>query len=219
MPGQTYTITPTITHATRMRFGFQLTVLRTSNNANAGGIQIIDTGKTWSQFPAYGSFQTREYAMHKKAGSYFTSTTGAWSFKWQAPATNVGNVKMYACFNAANNDDADTGDEVYFTTLTLTPGSTGIAEQNLSSSMINIFPNPANKYFDLTIDAREPGNLSVGLYSLEGKHVQHCLEKKIVQGKTNEIIYLNENLEPGIYFLRISIGNKVDVKKLIITGS
>jgi hypothetical protein len=218
VPGQTYTITPTITHASRTRFGFQLTVLRTSNNANAGDIQITDTTNTWSQFPTYGSYQTREYALHKKPGTYFSSTTGSWSFKWQAPATNVGNIKMYACFNAANNNNTETGDECYFTTLTLTPSMTGLNEPKNLSAEINIFPNPAEEYFNLEIDADQSGDITVELYSLEGKKVQDLFRKNIVGGKLSENIYLDNRIQPGVYFIKTSLADRVSLKKLVVSG-
>ena len=218
VPGETYTITPTITHPATTRFGFQLTVLRASNNANAGDILITDTNNTWSQFPSYGNYKTREYAMHTKGGTYFTSKTGKWSFQWQAPATNVGNIKMYACFNAANNNNTETGDEIYFTTLTLTPSSTGIGDLDALLSGVNVFPNPAKDHFDLEMNIEEPGNISAELYSLDGKNLQRCFEKWVSSGKIRETVYLDEKLDPGVYFLKTLLGNKTSLKKIVITA-
>src|ERR1051326_7946728 len=47
VPGQTYTITCSITHATRMRFGFQCTARRLSNNTVGGAITVTDATDTW----------------------------------------------------------------------------------------------------------------------------------------------------------------------------
>lgn len=218
VPGQTYTITPTITHATRMRFGFQLTARRASNNANTGNltVPIADTANMWTQFPGYGSCQTCEFIMHKKVATYFLSTTGSWSFTWTAPSSNVGNIKMYACFNAANNDNAETGDEIYYTTLTLTPSATGVNEQNIFASSITISPNPAQDFFNLKMDLEEQGKISADLYSVDGKLIRKCFEKYVYSGKFNEKIVLNQIIPQGIYFLKISTGEKIAVKKIIL---
>ena len=218
VPGQTYTITPTIVHPSRTRFGFQFTALRAGNNANAGDIQITDTTNTWSQFPSYGSYQTREYALHKKVGTYFASTTGSWSFRWQAPATNVGNIKMYACFNAANNNNDETGDECYFTTITLTPSATGIADPYAISSRINIFPNPAKEYFNLELAGNEYGAVSVDLYSLDGKLLMNCLEKENASGRSTETVFLEGRVQPGVYFVKVSFSGQVILKRLVVAG-
>lgn len=218
VPGQTYAITPTITHATYMRFGFQLVVLSGVNDANMGDIQITDTTTTRSTFPAYGNFQTREYAMHKLAGTYFVSTTGLWSFNWQAPSTNLGNVIMYACFNAVNNNNInDPGDETYYTTLTLTPSAAGVNKAD-GFSALTVFPNPARDFFNLEINTKESGKVSVYLVALDGKRIQHCFEKNILHGNTTEKIQLNEKIEAGVYFLKISSGENVSYRKLIVRG-
>ena len=211
VPGQTYTITPTITHATRMRFGFQLTARRVSNNSNTGNltVAVADTSLMWTQFPGYGSCQTCEFIMHKKAGTFFASTTGQWSFTWTAPATNVGTIRLYACFNAANNDNAETGDEIYYTTLTLTPSATGIDEQNIFSSSINIFPSPSNGEFVINMEENYSAK-DFTIYNVRGKQIE-----KIISRSESTSIDLAK-YPKGIYFLKISFGEKTAIKKVVI---
>ena len=207
VPGQTYTITPTITHATRMRFGFQLVALRTSNNANAGTIILTDTAKTDARFPTYGNYQTRYYIMHKKAGTYFSTTTGQWPFLWKAPATNVGTITMYACFNAANDDGFSTGDECYFTTLTLIPSLSGINEQD-EISLLNVYPNPGNGEFYVKMNGVEETVFTV--YNVQGNKVQQFTSPA-------ETVKLDiRNNTKGIYFLVVSNEQSTSVHKLIV---
>ncbi len=75
--------------------------------------------------------------------------------------------------------------------------------QELYSSAISIYPNPAGDvvYFD------NPGQFTIDLYSLTGRKLKSSSEDKM---------FLDE-LEPGIYFLRVSDkkGKLIEVKKLI----
>ena len=210
VPGQTYTITPTITHATRTRFGFQLTARRASNNANTGNltVAIADTAKMWTQFPGYGTCQTCEFVMHKKTGSYFLGTTGSWSFTWTAPASNVGNIKMYCCFNAADNNNTETGDEIYYTTLTLTPSSTGINDLSDLSSLIDVFPNPTKGKFQVSGSGFQVSGLEV--YNSMGEKIY-----SVVPSSDHSFIDISSQPK-GLYFIKISSEGRTAVKKIII---
>lgn len=209
VPGQTYTITPTITHATRMRFGFQLTVRRISNNSNTGNITSLDTNLTWTQFPGYGSCQTCEFIMHKKPATYFSTTTGQWNFTWTAPSSNIGNIRLYACFNASDNSNDETGDEIYYTTLTLTPSALGINEQDEFSSSIGIFPNPSRGEFSISIEEVTTTKEFI-IYNVQGKQVE-----KITSSSLSTEINLTKQPQ-GLYFIKISCDKKNAFKKIII---
>ncbi|MBI3501597.1 MAG: T9SS type A sorting domain-containing protein [Bacteroidetes bacterium] len=215
VPGQTYTITPTITHQTRTRFGFQFTARVLSNNSNAGAITITDTTDTWSQFPGYGNCQTCEFALHKKAGTYFSNTTGSWNFLWTAPSSNVGNIRLYACFLAANNNNTnDSGDECYYTTLTLTPSGTGIHEQSDFSSSITIYPNPSSEIINLSFYS-SGGEIKIELLDMAGKQTSILYSGKNSAGEVKKSFDVNK-FTRGIYWLKISSAEKTTSKKIIL---
>lgn len=208
VPGQTYTITCSITHQTRMRFGFQCTARRLSNNNVAGNIVVTDATNTWLHPATFANCTSCQYICHTLSGSYFSNTTGSWTFTWTAPATNIGNVRFYACFNAVNNNNTnDSGDETYFTTLTLTPSMTGINELELFSE-VSISPNPSSGEFFVTTEITEPKEFSV--FSVQGK----LIEKFSASAKVNKIDLKNQ--PKGLYFIKISAGKKAAVKKVII---
>src|SRR5438128_772054 len=54
-------------------------------------------------------------------------------FDWTPPATDVGNIILYAAGNAANGNDVETGDHIYTTTLTLTPAGAGGNKPTITS--------------------------------------------------------------------------------------
>ena len=124
VPGQTYPIT--VTHQnvdpTRLRWGFQLTVLDTASDERAGELQSTD-GLTQILNNA-GPGSARQYIEHSAAGTFIGQQNGAsWTFNWTAPATDVGPVQFYAAGNQANNDGNTSGDYIYRTFVASAPAS------------------------------------------------------------------------------------------------
>lgn len=218
VPGQTYTITCSITHSTRTRFGFQCTVRRLSTNGPGGTIVVTDANNTWLHPATNANCTTCQYLCHKLAGSYFSSTTGSWTFNWTAPSTNVGNIRFYGCFLAANNNNTnDNGDQTFYSTLTLTPSAVGIDENEKFSSSIGISPNPATDFFNVELTLDEQEKISADLFSLDGKFVQHCFEKEMAAGNSFEKVLLGGKISKGVYLLKITSGERTAVKKIVIT--
>jgi aldose sugar dehydrogenase len=125
VPGQTYPIT--VTHAnpdqTRLRWGFELTVLDTASDEKAGDLQSLD-GLTQVLNNA-GPGLARQYIEHTAAGTFTGQHNGAsWTFNWTAPAIDVGPVVFYAAGNHANNDGNTSGDYIYKTFVVSAPAST-----------------------------------------------------------------------------------------------
>ena len=115
VPGQSYQVTVRHTNAdpTRVRWGFQLTALDESEQ-RAGHLEPLD-GFT-QVLNNQGPFPARQYIEHTSAGTFPGRTGGAaWTFRWTAPATNVGVVSFYAAGNHANGDQNTSGDYIYFT--------------------------------------------------------------------------------------------------------
>jgi uncharacterized repeat protein (TIGR01451 family) len=124
VPGQTYPITVTHTNAdpTRLRWGFELTVLDTASDEKAGNLQNVN-GLTQVLNNA-GPSSARQYIEHTSNGTFVGQQNGAsWTFNWTAPATDVGPVTFYAAGNQANNDGNTSGDYIYKTFVASAPAS------------------------------------------------------------------------------------------------
>jgi uncharacterized repeat protein (TIGR01451 family) len=123
VPGQTYSITVTHTNAdpTRIRWGFELTVLDPSDE-QAGNLQPLN-GLTQVLNNA-GPSGARQYIEHTAAGTFIDQqNTASWTFDWTAPSTDVGTVTFYAAGNQANNDGNTSGDYIYKTLVASAPFS------------------------------------------------------------------------------------------------
>src|SRR4030095_16403902 len=122
VPGQTYPITVTHTNPdqTRLRWGFELTVLDTASDEKAGELQSLD-GLTQILDNA-GPGAARQYIEHTAAGTFVGQQNGAsWTFNWTAPPTDIGIITFYTAGNQANNDGNTSGDYIYRTFVTAAP--------------------------------------------------------------------------------------------------
>ena len=124
VPGQTYPITVTHSNSdlTRLRWGFELTVLD-SGDEKAGNLQSLNAFTQILNNQGPGS--ARQYIEHTASGTFIGQQNGAsWTFNWTAPSTDVGPVTFYTAGNQANNDGNTSGDYIYKTFVTSVPQST-----------------------------------------------------------------------------------------------
>ncbi|MBA3704790.1 MAG: T9SS type A sorting domain-containing protein [Bacteroidetes bacterium] len=217
IPGQTYTVTVTISHPSRNRFGFQIVSLRNSNSANAGTAIITDVSRTRSQIPTFGSFQTRNYVMHILNGSNGIANSCSWSYNWTAPATSEGDITFYACMLAANNNNLnDAGDETYFSQLTIKPTSVGISSQELNFNEISLYPNPATNVISINYTLNETSSFKVELIDIRGKLIQVLYHDKKAIGTIAEKVSLTPGIIPGIYLIKFTTDKMESTKRIII---
>ncbi len=80
----------------------------------------------------------------------------------------------------------------------------------------DIYPNPANKFINITINAKKAIQSNIVIYDLAGRRMS-CTAKTISPGKNTFEIEIN-NLEPGIYIIKIeSAGGNVYSGKIVKT--
>jgi hypothetical protein len=108
-PGEIYTITATGTHPGVVKFGFELTV-ENSFGAKVGTLQLTE--------PARTKFTNANKAVtHTAAGNVPSGNSNSWTMSWIAPENVLGDVWIYAAFNAANGNGNTSGDVVYKSSL------------------------------------------------------------------------------------------------------
>ena len=112
-PGETYTITLTVSSAGKNEFGFSVSP-QLDGGATAGSM-ISTTG---TQLNGSGRYLT-----HTAAGTTESSpNTRVWTFSWIAPPAGSGNVTFYAAFNASNNNNGSSGDLIFNSNLGIFEG-------------------------------------------------------------------------------------------------
>lgn len=188
-PGETYDVTVTATETGKVRFGFQA-------KASAGAL----TGNNDVQLVGGGT-----YATHR-TGSTTANDTKSWTFEWTAPVAGTGTVTFNAAMLAANGNGGSSGDNVYSSSLQVGEASpNSIAD--ITTNDIKVYPSP----FTNTITLENEGSFSaanVSIYSLDGKKVA---EKEMT---ATSVSFNTENLEKGLYIIRIQAGKTVVTKKV-----
>ncbi len=92
------------------------------------------------------------------------------------------------------------------------PATTGISDNTIDESKVNIFPNPATDLIAIQIKDLVKENYDITLYDITGKVVE---KKTLYQGST--IVYFDtKTLYSGVYFVRMIVGDKVMNKKIVI---
>jgi len=121
MPGQTYTLTVTVQRTGQIRWGFELTALKSSDATAAGTITITNT------LTRMGTLNGRTYVeqttVNGDDGTFSNQSSGSWEFSWTAPAAGAGAVTFYAAGNAADGNGSNSGDFIYTKTASSLEGS------------------------------------------------------------------------------------------------
>ncbi len=198
-PGQTYTITGTITTSGKTKFGFQISPQNTTGNlkgslilTNTSATQLVGSGK---------------YVTHKSTGTSFPSGTATWSFNWTAPAAGSGALTFYGAFNSSNNNGSSTGDAISLSSLAVSEGPTGISDIYNNSNQVVVYPNPVSDKLYITSSSIGPENMTVGIIDVAGKLVK---EIKTTDGS----IDFND-ITKGYYVLKIKTPDGIFIKKVI----
>jgi large repetitive protein len=119
-PGKQYNVTVTVSKSDRSRWGFQITALRDDNNSAAGTFRVTDSNRTQLTTGSV-SGGTRTYVQHTATGTQQgRQGSASFDFAWTAPSSSVGSITFYAAGNAANNNGASSGDNIYTTSIKLT---------------------------------------------------------------------------------------------------
>lgn len=201
VPGQTYTVTGTITASGKTKFGFQVspqdasgTKMGTMAITNSTNTQLISSGK---------------YITHKFAGTSFPSGTATWSFDWTAPAAGSGDVTFYGAFNATNSSSSTAGDAVTLSSLTVSEDmSTGISAKEQADITIAVYPNPFTDNIIVKNSADESAAIDVSVIDITGKVV-----KTITKVHSGESIDLKE-LATGTYTVRVETAEGTLIKRI-----
>lgn len=126
-PGVKQRIQVEVADPAQRRWGFQLSArLTNAANGQAGELSAADTQAQVvcadGRRAPCANATVIQYVTHTLAGTR-NGTTGSatFEFDWTPPATDQGPVRLYAAGNAANGNNSSSGDNIYSTSIELTP--------------------------------------------------------------------------------------------------
>lgn len=90
---------------------------------------------------------------------------------------------------------------------------TGI-EENGSSALINVYPNPTSGSFNLMISNANFTEMVISIVDIQGKEVFGDIENNVSKEYNTQINL--ENLAKGIYYIKLTTNSDVMIQKLII---
>ena len=76
------------------------------------------------------------------------------------------------------------------------------------------FPNPFNSSITIHYSAEIVGNVSLQIFNIAGHLAATLEEEKLVSG-FQEIKWNAENHQTGLYFVKLTIGDQIETKKII----
>jgi hypothetical protein len=190
VPGATYTITVTVTGTGNK--GFEVSPQDDMGN-------LIGTLTAGPETKLVGS---DKYVTHNDAS---TADPKIWAFEWTAPDPGVGSVTFWGSMAVGKLNTKTTS-------ATVNQSTVGI--EQLAIQRMKLFPNPASDKVQVSWFATQNAPVQVDLYSLTGKHLETLIQGNGTAGEN--LFQANLGVEPGIYGLRIQVGDKVITKKLAV---
>jgi hypothetical protein len=171
-PEQLYTLTVTIQDPGQERWGFEITVLDSSNNM-AGSLSVADSTNT-----QLSSSSGRQYIKHTTAGTFDGTTDGpvSWSFNWLAPEPGTGTITFYAAGNAANSGTSNKQDYIYTTSASSDEAGGGTGNQRPTCTISS--PSSGEKV---------SGTVTISGTSSDSDGTVESVEIRIDSGSWNEV--------------------------------
>ena len=122
VPGVNQVIAVTVKHPEALRWGFQLIARTAADQSKQAGTftsdEVVRVRCEAGNAPCNGGI---EFVEHSNAPRTAAGVGYTFNVTWTPPATDVGNVILYAAGNAANGDGNLTGDRIYTTLATISP--------------------------------------------------------------------------------------------------
>lgn len=203
-PGKTYEINVTVAQTGIKLFGFAMEAL-TSAGMDAGVMEVIDDNQTHIDSSDVSGTMRKNMLHTFNAGR--TDDSHTFTFKWKAPAKDIGPVTFYAAGNATNANNLKTGDAIYTKSQVVEASSVGIAKQSAFDLAIQLFPNPTKDQLIIATSKNE--QLMVSIFDLHGKLL---IRKEHVF--SNSFIDVS-NLAAGTYLTKIETLSGTAFKKFV----
>ncbi len=96
-------------------------------------------------------------------------------------------------------------------------GGVGVDEDETEDIFVNVYPNPSEGKATIAFNSTKQYKMSLEIYDLFGKKVFDCASAKTAKIGRNKIPVNCDNFSPGVYYIRLTLGNETFYKKLVLT--
>ncbi len=94
--------------------------------------------------------------------------------------------------------------------------STGINEQNNPLSILNIYPNPADKSAEIKFVLNQPATVTIELFNLQGKRLQDIFSGPMIAGE-NKVEVNTAKLAAATYLVKLTGDGKTRFINLLVS--
>jgi hypothetical protein len=209
IPGNTYTITATVTRSNHSEFGFQVSDQQL-NGVTGGQLTSINTAVQ------IRDSLSNHYATHTGTGTTGTNGFHTWQFNWVAPASGTGLVRFFGAFNITNNNNSRLGDTIVLDSMTVLESVMGISSEMESLPRLKIFPNPVSDYLTAEYYVEQPSRMEIMLVDSRGANASLLFSDENFAGDFQKVFELKGKYSAGVYFLKTVVGEKASVQRLVI---
>ena len=215
--GKTYTVTVQVNNPGISKFGFELVALKDAGNTNIGTLTTTDANRT-QLITATINSSLRTYITHKTNGTPATPSAGnnSWSFKWKAPASDVGAITFYYVTNNTNNSGTNAGDALYFSSFKIKPATTNSITEIIDEDNITASFNKSNNIISVNYNLKSSAQISLCLYDMQGKKIQSMESTHKSAGENSDKLEVPSDISTAIYSLGFMINDKTISKKIFI---
>ncbi len=142
----------------------------------------------------------------------------SFEFSFTAPS-DTGSVTLYANGNSVNLDNSNSGDQWNFApnkTINVV-STTNVEEQYLLTSfkLNQNYPNPFNPSTIISFTLAASEKVSLSVYNILGDEVAKLVYDVLGEGY-HSFDFNGSDLASGVYFYKLSAGNFVDTKKMVL---
>jgi hypothetical protein len=204
--GQTYTATVSMA-SNPAKKGFSATALD-GTNTMAGVFTGVTIGGTQDFIGG-----SRRYVSHTSSSN--TSANSAWSWTWDAPSSDVGDVVFYVATNKTNNNGTTAGDVIYLSTHTIT-SSLSVDNKKNEDFSFNAGYSAEGNAIHVSFTSLTSGDMFLNLLDMNGRSVYTYDMDKASIGENSEVIALPNELKNGMYVVNYFVGNKVMTANILI---
>lgn len=219
-PNQTYNININLSKAGMLRAGFQIIAVQDNDQLSSPGTITLSnkaTTQTLNVSDTHGGncdATHKTWVEHTFAGTDVSGGNASWTYKWKAPATDVGNITFYLAALEANDDQDNLGDYTY----TLSKSMVFNPVQGLADFYFNnirIYPNPSSDAVNLTYNHQITLD-EIELIDAKGISKKVLNKQAIHLQESGNISMDLKEMDSGVYFMKIKSGGSSLIKKVVL---
>ena len=201
VPGSAYPITIS-SFGGSVKNGFEMTIVDADGN-QAGTFTAGDnSGVTVAA--------DREYIRH-------TASDGIsmWTFTWNAPAVEQGELTVFYAYNKSNDNGASSGDEIYLGSKTIPLLGASVKENKLEKGY-SIYFNSNTRELNLNYSLFADAKVVLNIQDLSGRLVDYYDLGMQSSGDYTEHLPVKAIDKEGVYLLSLFVNNTVLSRKIVL---